>query len=496
MFLRNDHGYEYGGGGLVVPAPAVVPSVPGRALSVRRSIFGDFDLAPDLGSGIGSATWFRGAATCLGLCALTWLLAPGMENPIHGTVPPPLRGSEWDAARTQAIAPLGQGGSTGYRLAATRLVAPLADTPERPIINLDARLASGDALLRVLRRTGVSEVDADQVGTLVSQALDLSEIQPGTTLDITLGRRADKSQPRPLENMAFRAKFDLKLEVARADGALTLRQIPIAVDHTPLRVQGVIGSSLYRSARAAGAPAKSVETFIRTVASRVPVSKLGAGCKFDMIVKQARAETGEVQLGELLYAGVSGCSADVQLLPWEQGGKKEWFDASGKGQTTGMMAMPVAGRVTSSYGYRIHPLLRFKRMHKGIDFGAPHGAPIYAATDGVVVMAGRNGGYGNFVKISHGSGYATGYGHMSRIAVRNGARVRRGQVIGYVGSSGMSTGPHLHYELYKNGQAVNPRSVSFTSVRQLAGGDMGEFKARLRRLLAVPVGHGATKDEN
>jgi murein DD-endopeptidase MepM/ murein hydrolase activator NlpD len=486
---------DLGGGGTSVLARPSVPASPGTAIALRPRIF-DFDLAPDLGARIGSLTWFRGAATCLGLCTLTWLLAPGLENPIYGTVPAPLKGAEWDAARAQAIRPLGQGATTGYRVAATRLVAPLADTPERPILESTAKLASGDALLGVLQRSGVGQADAARVSALVTQAVALGEIQPGTLLDMTLGRRPDKAQPRPLEKLAFRAKFDLKLEVARNGGGLALKQIPIAIDRTPLRIQGAIGSSLYRSARAAGAPAKAVEAYIKTLASRVPVSGLDSGCKFDMIVGQARAETGEVQLGSLMYAGLSGCSKKVQLLPWQTGGKTEWLDGLGRGTSTGTMAMPAPGRFSSSFGMRRHPILGYVRMHRGVDIAAPWGAPVFAASDGTVQIAGRSAGYGNFIKLSHGNGYGTGYGHLSRILVRSGERVRKGQQIGRVGSTGMSTGPHLHYEMYKNGAAVNPRSVSFNSMRQLSGQDLGAFKAKLNQLLAVPIGHGVQKDED
>lgn len=494
LFQREGLSTDQGGGG-TSRALALVPKVPSR-LDRLRARLDDIDLVPDLGARIGSRDWFRGAATCMALCGLTLLLSPGFENPIYGTVPPPLSGSEWDAARAQAIRPIGQGSASGYHVAATNLVAPLTDTPERPIITLDTKLSSGTALLAALQRSGVGKGDATQVGALVTRAMALNEIQPGTMLDLTLGRRADKSQPRPLEKLAFRAKFDLSLEVARNGGALSLRQIPIAIDRTPLRIQGLVGSSLYRSARAAGAPAKAVEAYIRTVASRVSVSRIGSGCKFDIIVGQARAATGEVQMGDLMYAGVSGCGTPVQLLPWESDGKKEWFDGSGKGQTTGMMAMPTAGHITSTFGMRRHPLLGYTRMHKGLDIGAPYGSPIYAATDGVVVMAGRNAGYGNFVKLNHAGGYATGYGHMSRILVRNGQRVRKGQQIGAIGSTGLSTGPHLHYELYKNGVAVNPRSVAFSVERRLTGGDLGAFKAKLGNLMAVPVGHGLQRDED
>jgi murein DD-endopeptidase MepM/ murein hydrolase activator NlpD len=128
------------------------------------------------------------------------------------------------------------------------------------------------------------------------------------------------------------------------------------------------------------------------------------------------------------------------------------------------------------------------RMHAGLDFKAGYGQPIFAVTDGVVAFAGRNGGYGNFVRLNHSGGLASGYGHMSRIAVRAGTRVAQGQIIGYVGSTGMSTGPHLHYEVWRNGIAINPRNLSFTQVAQLSGKALRAFKARVAALLSVKPG--------
>jgi murein DD-endopeptidase MepM/ murein hydrolase activator NlpD len=152
------------------------------------------------------------------------------------------------------------------------------------------------------------------------------------------------------------------------------------------------------------------------------------------------------------------------------------------------MSRPVNGPMTSGFGMRRHPILGYKRMHAGIDFKAGHGAPIFAATDGAVAYAGRKGGYGNFVQLNHGGNLATGYGHMSRIAVSPGQRVRQGQIIGYVGSTGLSTGPHLHYELYRNGRPINPLSVTFTQRAQLAGAELARFKAQVARLKAVKPG--------
>jgi hypothetical protein len=488
LYLRSELGIGLEGGAASARAKA-----PAHGFAARlNERFGDFEFAPDLGSRIGSLTWYRGAATCVGLITATLLLAPGFENPIYGTVPAPVSGVEFDATQAQAIKPIGMGSATGARMAATALVTPLSDTPERPILEGSTKYTG--SLLGSLLRSGVGKTDANMVEQLVTKAVANGDLQPGTMLDYTLGRRESKSQPRPLEKLAMRARFDLKLEVARNGGALSLKQIPIAIDRTPLRIQGTIGSSLYRSARAAGAPAKAVEGAIRAFATRVPVSRLGSNCQFDIIVGQARAETGEVQLGNLMLARVTGCASNVTLAPFEQGGKTTWYDGAGKGNTTGAMAMPANGRFSSGFGMRRHPILGYVRMHKGVDIAAPWGSPVYAASDGVVQFAGRSSGYGNLIRISHGGAYGTGYGHLSRIYVRNGQRVRRGERIGAIGNEGLSTGPHLHYELYRNGVAVNPRSVSFTTTQQLTGGDLGAFKAQINRLLAVPVGHGAVKD--
>ncbi|MDF7777789.1 M23 family metallopeptidase [Sphingomonas sp. AOB5] len=488
MFLRNDHGLDTGGGSVAIPYAA-------NPAPAAKSRFADFDFTPDLGSRIGSATWFRGAATCVALCGLTFLISPGFENPIYGSVPAALHGADREAAKAQAIAPLSQGAKSGRHMAATALVAPLSDTPERPEINTTAKLASGGTLMGALQRAGVGGGDADRVVDLLGGAITLADIPAGTPLDITLGRRENKSQPRPLKEVEFRARFDLSVKVVRNNGELALIQTPIAIDNTPLRIQGAFGPSLYRSARAAGAPAKAVEAYIRSVNTRMPVGRIGSGCKFDIIVEQARAETGEVRMGNLLYAGVAGCSNQMQLVRMEVDGRDSWFDGAGRGARTGMMAMPAAGRISSGFGMRRHPILGYARMHKGLDVAAPWGAPVYAATDGVVVIAGRSSGYGNFIKLNHAGGYGTGYGHLSRIFVRPGQRVRKGQQIGAVGSTGMSTGPHLHYELYRNGVAVNPRSVSFSVVQQLGGNDLAVLRSRLGRLMAVPVGGSRNDDE-
>ena len=491
MFLRNEHGLE-GAGGAAALSFGRAPATPVAAPGIAERLAGRFahvDLVPDLGSDIGSRTWWRGAATCAALCAATIALSPAFSLPVITDSTAPMAGTDYDETRSLAITPLALGANSGRRLGANALVTPLRDTPERPQIEATATLGAGEDFTAALRRAGVGSGDARAVADMVAARLALGELRPGTQFELTLGRRTDKDAPRPLEKLAFRAKFDLNMQVGRDGDRLALAAIPIAIDNTPLRIQGRAGPSLYRSARAAGVPAKAVEAFIRSIASRMPISRVGADDRFDIIVEQARAATGEVQLGKLLYAGLSGSSNKLQLMRWEEDGKSQWFDPRGIGQTTGGSAgMPVNGRLSSPFGWRRHPLLGYMRLHKGLDIAAPYGAPIHAAMAGVVQMAGRAGGYGNYVKLAHGGGMATGYGHMSRIAVRSGQRVSPGQVIGYIGSTGLSTGPHLHYELTRNGVPVNPGKVTFESVQKLSGGDLAAFKSKFSKLMAVKAG--------
>ncbi|MET0179623.1 MAG: M23 family metallopeptidase, partial [Novosphingobium sp.] len=297
------------------------------------------------------------------------------------------------------------------------------------------------------------------------------------------------TRPRPVEALAFRARFELKLALERRGGALVLVREPIAVDATPLRLRGIVGASLYRSARAAGVPPKAIQQALRALDQH---RLLGEGVlpsdAFDLVLGYKRAAGGEAQAGDLLYAGVERDGRPVaQLLRW--GGDGGFVDAAGGStvrRTT--LAAPVAGRVTSGFGIRRHPILGYARMHAGVDFRAPYGAPIYATGDGQVVFAGRHGGHGNSVRLAHGGGIGTGYGHMSRIAVAPGMPVRRGQVIGYVGSTGLSTGAHLHYELYRDGRAVNPGSVAFLAGASLANDELAAVRARIAALRGVRPG--------
>ncbi|MCT8000958.1 M23 family metallopeptidase [Sphingomonas sanguinis] len=489
MFLASDDALLVSGGTAARPLKTAFPLAPTGRLAWWRQAMRGVDWVPDLGAQIGSRDWWRGLATCSTLCAATIAMAPGFHHRIPARAPAPLTGDAWKNARAQAITPLALGADSGRRMAAGDLVEHLAEAPERPSVDLSATMGSGDSLARVLQRAGVSRDQARAAADLVDQATEGEAIASGTRIALTLGRRPSRMVARPLEGMKLRARFDLAVTLTRTPQGLAMTRQPIAIDRTPLRLQGLVGASLYRSARAAGAPAKVVEAYIKALSSHVSVGRdVRRSDSFDLIIARERAATGETRLGQLLFAGLDHGGRKVQLARLADDDDGQWYDVNGQSERRGSMGMPVAGRITSSFGKRMHPILGFMRMHKGTDIGAPYGAPIHAIMDGVVQFAGRSGGYGNFIKLSHSGGVASGYGHMSRFAVRSGAHVKQGQVIGYVGSTGMSTGPHLHWEVWKNGVTVNPRTLNLSSVATLSGAKLRAFRREVQSLLAVQPG--------
>lgn len=447
----------------------------------------DIDLAPDLARDVGAARWWRGLATMVGLGGLAIAGWPEFA-PLHAAPAMALGAEATDEFRSQMIMPLALGSDSGQRMGAAATVTRLRAAPERPSVDMVATLAQGDSFDRMLRRAGVGRSEAANLAALIGSTISLSEIPSGTKVDLTLGRRTAPGKPRPLDALAFRARFDLRLTVARQNGQLRVRPVPIKVDATPLRIRGTVGSSLYRSARAAGAPAPAIQAYLKTLSDKVDPGQIGSNDTFDMVVDYKRAETGETETGTLLYAGLTGGNGKprAQLLRW--GSEGRFFEASGVGEQREGLVAPVPGAISSGYGMRRHPILGYRRMHAGMDFRAGYGTPIVAVTDGMVQSAGRAGGCGNAVRLNHAGGLSTRYCHMSRMAVSRGQSVRRGQVIGYVGSTGLSTGPHLHYEMYSGGRSINPASVRFVTRAQLAGRELQSFRARLASLLTTVPG--------
>jgi murein DD-endopeptidase MepM/ murein hydrolase activator NlpD len=273
--------------------------------------------------------------------------------------------------------------------------------------------------------------------------------------------------------------FVPKRAVAVAAAPIALPK-PVDGSTGPLRIRGRVADGLYWSLRAAGASPQVAADYLAALATEIDVGEVGPSDSFDMVLSPNR---------ELLYAGIDRVGqGSLQLVRWTANGRNEWIDAANAARPAPVesgFAMPAQGPITSYFGYRYHPILHFTRFHAGVDIGAGWGAPIVAAGDGRVVGAGWGGGYGREVEIAHGGGLMSLYGHMSEVVAQPGSFVRRGQLIGYVGSSGLSTGPHLHFEVRQSGQPVNPLAVHFTGGALVDPHLADAVKARLKLLLSV-----------
>ncbi|MEO5971904.1 MAG: M23 family metallopeptidase [Sphingomicrobium sp.] len=460
---------------------ATAAAVPLAAAFGRRRA--PFALAVDLGEDLFTRRWWRGAATLAGMLATAGLLAPGFEPLPAGS--PHVADNELAQAEALAIAPLGRGGRTGLRMAPGGAVEPLSFAPERARIQLFMKLGPRDSLGALLARAGATFADARGADAMVRSAA--KSLPAGTAVELVLGRR-NAGSARPLEHLSLRAGLGLKVEIERGAAGLRLIRHAIPIDSTPLRVRGRVGDGFYWSLRAAGVSPQAAADFLRAIGSRLDVGgDITPNDRFDLIIANRRAASGDSVAGPLLYAALDRAQGDdVQLMKWTLAGRTAWFDANdGEQPAANAMMWPVAARITSGFGLRVHPILRFARMHRGVDFGAGWGTQIVAAADGQVVGAGWAGGYGRQVRIAHGGGLVTSYSHMSRMLAEPGSIVRQGQVIGFVGSSGLSTGPHLHYEVLRGGVAVNPLSVRFAARAALDGPARDAFKARLKALLSV-----------
>ena len=448
----------------------------------------DLRLHTDLGDAIGSQRWWLSAVVLLAMCGSA-LWTGGRVAAIPVMVRAPLTTAMAEEARADAVAPLASGAVTGRATAPARLVEALAEIPERPRIETTARLNGSDSLESALRRAGVGRDDASAAAALIGGATSLNRVQPGTAVDLVLGRRETRTVPRPLESLGLRASLDLRIEVKRIDGGdLTLARVPIPVDDTPLRISGIVGGSFADSATAAGVPERVVDDAVKTLGYAVDFQRqVGRRDRYDIVVEHRRAADGMSETGGLLYTALTPAKGSrIDMLRWDYGGQSQFFRGTGESAKKGLMRTPVDGaHLTSSFGMRFHPILNYSRLHQGVDFGAAWGSPVLAAAGGRVTFAGVHGGHGNYMQLLHRPGLMTAYAHLSRFAVRSGAQVAQGQVIGYVGSTGLSTGPHLHYEVWLNNRPVDPTAVKFLGGVQIAGADLGRFKAGIDRMRSL-----------
>lgn len=376
-------------------------------------------------------------------------------------------------------------------------------------------LSKGETFVDALRRAGVRADDRNEAAYAFGKLYNLRTLRPGQAFDLTIAEpnrtlyellALDEAPAMHLIALDYDADPEKRISLARnPDGgfAASTRAAPLTTRIAA--VKGRIDGSLYLSAKRQGAPDEVIAGLAQMFAYDVDFQReIFGGDEFEAIFEVRYDETGRlVAGGEVLYGRLNwrGRSREKGYYRFalEEGGRADYYDAAGESARRLLMKTPIDGaRLSSSFGTRRHPILGYAKAHKGVDFAAARGTPIMAAGDGVVEKAGPYGSFGNYVRIRHAQGYKTAYAHMNAIrkGVRAGARVRQGDVIGTVGSTGRSTGPHLHYEVHLQNVAVNPQSLKIATGVNLGGKDLARFRDTRDRIDAMRPADAGPEEPN
>ena len=352
-------------------------------------------------------------------------------------------------------------------------------------------IGKGDTLFVALTKAGSAVNDAEAAIAAFRKVHNPRSLQIGQTLTLAFEPIADEEKTRAfrLAEIALDVAPDRDILVARQeDDSFHASEVARDLVRRLEKAEGVIQTSLYDAAMEAGLPISVLMEMVQIFSFDVDFQReIQKGDKFEVLYENQLNDDGEtVALGPVLFASLSMSGQVIGLYRHEPGnGPVDYFNVKGQSARKALMRTPINGAsLSSGYGMRRHPILGYNKMHRGLDFSAPRGTPIVAAGDGVIEVAGRNGSYGKYIRIRHNGTYKTAYAHMKGYArgMRAGKRVRQGQTIGYVGTTGRSTGPHLHYEVLRNGAQMNPRKLKLPTGQKLKGGALALFEQQVRKI--------------
>lgn len=360
----------------------------------------------------------------------------------------------------------------------------LASMTTRSIPHPSSRVVTiepGDALSVVLEREGVGD-DTPTTIKALSEHFDPRDMRAGDK--IYLAYAPDNNGQQQFKALKIKLDPLRTVIVKRSKDGFESNIDEKSVERVVHAKKATIENSLFGSAEKAGIPRGVVADAMRIYSWNVDFQRdIRKGDTLEVMYETFETGDGFIaKNGNILYANLSVRGQAIPLYRFEMAdGRVDYFQPSGRSMKRTLMKTPIDGaRLSSGYGLRKHPVLGYKKMHKGVDFAAPTGTPIYAAGDGVIEKSGWFSSYGKYVRIRHNSELKTAYAHMSRIKAKQGTRVKQGDVIGYVGTTGRSTGAHLHYEVLLNGRQTNPRSVNLPTGEKLTGNQLTKFKTALK----------------
>jgi murein DD-endopeptidase MepM/ murein hydrolase activator NlpD len=345
----------------------------------------------------------------------------------------------------------------------------------------------GDTLFGLLTKAGLSETEAQAASHSLTDVFSPSDLKIGQeiTLDFATGAGPATDSDNKLVALTLQPSVERDVKLTRdASGQFVAAAYDKPLTERVDRAAGQIDISLFEAARESGVPAGLIGEIIKAYSYDVDFQRdIHEGDSFEVMYERFDNEQGDfAKAGRLLYASLTIGGKPMPIYYFERDGDGEYFTGDGVAVRKSLLKTPIDGaRITSGFGMRVNPILGYSAMHQGIDFGAPTGTPIFAAGNGVVEEIGWKNGYGKWIKLRHNGTYETAYAHTSKFAsgLKKGSKVKQGQVIAYVGTTGRSTGPHLHFEIMVNGKHVNPSTVKTVASDKLNGQALKDFKAQV-----------------
>jgi|TARA_B110001450_G_C17626353_1_gene483319 murein DD-endopeptidase MepM/ murein hydrolase activator NlpD len=332
-------------------------------------------------------------------------------------------------------------------------------------------IKNNDSIEKILKNYDIKSIDIKSISKKLKEK-KLSNIYSGRKLSLIYKKLENSSNT--VVNLVYPINNTTSVEIRKAQDNFVVKENILQLYKKEVVVRNVIKNNLYSSAIDVGVEPNIIVEFARIYGFEVDFQRdIRKGDWFEILYEKFEDDNNKVRdTGKIIYASMYVNGEEINLYNFKYKNDEEYYDIKGKSITKSLMKTPINGaRLSSSYGMRKHPILGYNKMHRGTDFAAPSGTPIMASGSGTVIRARWCGGGGNCVKIKHNSTYETIYAHMKAFAkgIKEGRKVRQGQIIGYVGSTGMSTGPHLHYEVVVNGKKVNSQRLKLPSGKILKG---------------------------
>ena len=346
------------------------------------------------------------------------------------------------------------------------------------------KIKSGETFDKILESYSIEKSEIIKIKNSLNKKVNLNKLNTKQIIQFSLDKTNNK-----IEEFTYQISNTQKIYLKRNSKEDTFNKeiVSIKLEKKIIYKENLIIQSLYKAATDQQIPANTIIEFAGMYGFQVDFQRdIRKNDKFQIMYEIFLNEKNEiVETGEILYANLKLSGLDNNLYFFDNKGSEGHYDKNGKSVKKALMKTPINGaRLSSPFGMRKHPIDGYNKMHKGTDFAAPMGTPIMASGDGVIKKAGWCGGGGNCVKIKHNSTYQTVYAHMSKFArgIKPGVRVKQGQTIGYVGSTGKSTGPHLHYEVIVNGKKVNSQKLKLPSGKILKGKERKLFETKKIKL--------------